>query len=95
MLYGTGGSVNGNHWTWNDPWTNSLDRKSGVHSVEAQDAWQFGDGTTLFGLEVRTPTIEEAQNMGEAVRSAKVQSVKVDTPHTGSETFDMCENSGF
>ena len=53
-------------------------RNSGVHSVLEPYAWQFGDGTTLFGLEVRTPTIEEVQNMRKTVRSGKVHSVKGD-----------------
>ena len=39
--------------------------ESGVHSFEEQYAWLSGDGTTLFGLEVRTPIIEEAQNKEE------------------------------
>ena len=62
MLYGIGSSGHGNDWTWNDPWTNSWKGKSVVHSVEEQCAWQSGDGTTLFGLEVRTPNIEKVQN---------------------------------
>ena len=65
--------------TWNDSWIHSL-RESGVHSVLEPYALQFGDVTTLFGWEVRTPTIEEVQNKGEIVRSGKVQSVNVDTP---------------
>ena len=60
MLYGEGKSGYGNVWTWNDTWTNSWKGESGVHSFEEHYAWLSGDGTTLFGLEVRTPTIEEA-----------------------------------
>ena len=71
-----------------------MDRKSGAHSVEAQDAWQFGDGSTLFGLEVRTPTIEEAQNMEENVRSAKFQSVKVDTPTLDQKLSTCVKTAG-
>ena len=33
-----------------------------------------------FGLEVRTPTMEEAQNKGETLQSENVRCVKVDTP---------------
>ena len=64
MLFGIGTSGYGNDWTWNDPGANSWKGKSVVHSVEEQYGWQSGDGTTLFGLEVRTPTIEKVQNKG-------------------------------
>ena len=94
MLYGKDESGNGNYWTWNDPWTKSLDRNSGVHSVLEPYAWQFGDGTTLFGLEVRTPTIEEAQNMRETVRSGKVHSVKVDTPALDQKPWICVKTAG-
>ena len=56
-----------------------LESEWGVRFVEEQYAWQSGDGTTLFGLEVRTPTIQEAQNKRETVQSERVQCVKVDT----------------
>ena len=78
MLCGKGKSGNGNDWTWNDLWTNSRKGELGVHTVEAQSAWQSGDGTTLFGLEVRTTTIEEAQNKESLCRMKKVQWVKID-----------------
>ena len=57
-------------------------------------AWQFGDGTTLFGSEVRTPTIVEAQNMREIVRSGKVHSVKVDTPVLDQKPWICVKTSG-
>ena len=79
-LYGKGKGGYGNDWTWNDPWANTWQGESGVHSVEEQYAWQSRDGTTLFGLGVRTPTNEEAQNKGETVQSANVQCGKADTP---------------
>ena len=69
MLNGKGKSGYGNDWTWNDLWANSWKGKSGVHSVEEHCAWQSGDGTTLFGLEVRTPTMEEAHNKVETLQS--------------------------
>ena len=45
-----------------------------------QYAWQSGDGTTLFELEVRTLTIEEAQNKVGALLSENVQCGKHHTP---------------
>ena len=45
-------------------------------SLGQQYTWQSGDGTTLFGLEVRTPTVEEAQDLGEPLQSENVQCVK-------------------
>ena len=64
MLHGKCEGGYGSDFTWSDPWANSWTDKSGVRSVEEQYEWQSEDGTTLFGLEVRTSIKEEAQNKG-------------------------------
>ena len=69
----------GTEMTWNDLWVSSWKGKSGVRSVEEQHAWQSGDDTTLFEMEVWTPPCEEAQNKGETVQSEKVECVKTET----------------
>ena len=91
MLYGKGKSGYGNCWTWDDPWTNSWKGKSEVHSVEEQYARQSGDGT----LEVRTPTIEEAQNKGETLQSEHVQCVKVDRPTSDQKTWKCVKTTDY
>ena len=95
MLDGKCVSGYGNEWTWNGPWDASWKGESGVHYVVEQCAWQSGDGTTLFGLEVRTSTIEEAQNKVGALLSESVQCGKTSYTHSGSEISDMCEHSRF
>ena len=69
--------------------------KSSVHSVEEQYAWQSGDGTTLFGLEVRTPTTEEAENKGETLQSENFQCVKVDTPTLDQKNWKSVKTTDY
>ena len=43
-----------------------------------------------FGLEVRTPTMEEPENKGETLQSENVQCVKVDTPTSDVQKTWQC-----